>query len=93
MKVVRCKDCVLMDDAKCPLRHTKRPVSFFCADGRRSPDKPYTNADEFRDMSDAELAQRLYQIERNGIETATLSDTKIKKFWKGYLANPVDEDY
>ena len=103
MKVIRCKNCALANELACPMNYidkqrmiiTERSPMFFC--GKAQPTEGYTptNGDNIRNMTDAQLAELLYQKEKDGYDMhghEGFSWALLKKIYRAYVSMPEDED-
>lgn len=105
MKVIRCKDCALVNTLACPMNYidkqkgivSNRTQTFFCAHAQPTAQYEPTHGDTIRNMSDSELADFLYKIEMQGYEMRgyegkSFSKTNIRKHYKKYVKTPLSED-
>lgn len=104
MKVIRCKDCALVNDLQCPLNYidkqrimiTERSPMFFCGKAQTTEKCELTNGDWIRNMSDAELALFLAKVEKIGIteekQKCKITNAYAYNYWKTYLKEEVKAD-
>lgn len=105
MKVIRCKDCALANELQCPLNYidkqrmiiTERSPMFFCGKAQATAQYEPTYGDNIRNMTDAQLAELLYQKEKegydmHGYEGKNFSWANIKKLYQAYVRTPESED-